>query len=86
MKATDLVVDERDLLRDTLNNEFMLEFEVLKREDRVVVLVDVRGAAFFLCARDGGQRVCEWRNTFLELSNQLFLFLHQGQVNTPGVL
>ena len=78
MKATDLVVDERDLLRDTLNNELMLELEVLKREDRVVVLVDVRGTTFFVRTRDGGQRVCEWWDTLLELSNQLFLFLHQG--------
>ena len=68
---TYLVVDERNLLRDTLRDEFQFETQVLQCENRVIVLVDIRSPTLFVSSSDDLQCFGERRYSSLQFPDLL---------------
>jgi hypothetical protein len=72
---TCLIVDESNLLCNTLFDEFEFEFKILAGKNGIIVLFHIGGQAICLSGGDVGQSFRQCRYSSLDLVNLLLLGL-----------
>ena len=70
-----MIIDERDLLDNTLHDQFQLELQILASEHRIIILLHISCVTISFRRSHGCQSVRQRRYSSLNLADLLLLIL-----------